>query len=92
MAKYFIDIEAKLKNLAIYQEAIRSEIRNSIPETNQHVKFAHEDSEEDPLSLIKENTFEEVENFLAETINENKKEIKTKTQYQNLLLQKLPSE
>lgn len=82
LAKYFIDMEEKIKNLAIYQEVIRAEIRNtsSEPPHKKIVAFEKENNNrgklDHPLSLIKEEYRQdsnENENFLIDEINEKNK-------------------
>lgn len=82
LAKYFIEMEEKIKNLTICQKLIRKEIRNTGTEINSRPRFfnfgsqpslqENTNNKEDstPLSMIKEESFE---NFLADAINEKKK-------------------
>lgn len=81
LAKYFIEMEEKIKNLTIYQEVIRKEIKQTGNEYNNPHYFNYtsqpslvenpQNNEEiTPLSMIRE---ESCENFLPEAINEKKK-------------------
>lgn len=77
LAKYFIDMEEKIKNLAIYQEVIRAEIRNTSTPHKKIVNFEKENNNREkldhPLSLIKEYKEDSNENFLIDEINEKNK-------------------
>lgn len=83
LAKYFIEIEEKIKSLSLYQEVIRSEIQNGthlhpIKKTLMETHLERDEKDQNyPLALIQENADEDHENFSFEHIDEDKKEIKS---------------
>ena len=88
LAKYFIEMEDKIKDLSIYQEVIRTEIKNSTCIARKIPKFDHIDDSENSLALIEE-TNEDIENFSFEHINENKTEFTSPDKKSPILLKKL---